>query len=320
MATLAWKEDKAYAVHFEKKDGKPKRRWILLGTFKRIVDAKAAFERHLSFEEKDSQKKGMFSDIAIRYKEFSKTTKALLTYEGELKHLAVLENEFGTLRVDQITADKLESFRKANNWKPATWRNRLGLLKQILDYAEAHGFRTEKPFATVKIPRPQLWQFDPRVCDHEILEAFLEALEPKYKPAAMVMRYTGLRPVELNRLEPNNVDFKKQLLTIRSVQTKTKRPRSIPLHPKVIPYLKLLPIRFNHFSLMHAFQRACKKINALGQVTPYVLRHQFATDLLNAGADIRTVQALMGHTDIRMTARYTNPNEAVKNKAIQLLK
>lgn len=326
MAHLAWRDKRAYAVHFEKKDGKRQLVWVPLGKFDRKYDGVLAFQKHVDFASSDTKKQILFSDITPKFLEYSKVTKSKLTYEGHKKHLEPLKEEFGGLRLDQITAERLELFRKnykpkkeGTTWKPTTWRNRLGLLKQILDYGKSHGYKTADPFSTIKIPRPQIWEFEPRITTKDILKDFFSVLEPHYLPAAKIMRYTGVRPAELYRLTPDDIDYEKSILIVRSTKSKTKRQRTIPLHKEVVPFLNNIPLNINHISLTHAFQRACKKIKAVGAVTPYVLRHQFATDLGNSGVDVRTIQKLMGHTDIRMTVRYTNPDIELMREAVEML-
>lgn len=325
MAHLAWREKRAYAVHFEKKDNKRRLVWIPLGKFDRKYDGVLAFQKHVDFSSNQTEKRILFSELTTKFLEYSEVNKGKLTHEGNKKHLNPLLEEFGSLRIDQITAERLELFRKeykpkrGTSWKPTTWRNRLGLLKQILDYGKNHGYKTADPFSIIKIPRPQIWEFEPRITSKDILKKFFEVLEPKYIPAAKIMRFTGIRPAELYRLTPDDIDYQKQILIVRSTKSKTKRQRTIPLHKEVIPQLENIPLNINHISLTHAFQRACKKIKAKGAVTPYVLRHQFATDLGNAGVDVRTIQKLMGHTDIRMTVRYTNPDIELMREAVDVL-
>jgi integrase len=283
------------------------------------------YQKHIDFSSSEKDKKILFSELVPKYLEFSKITKSKITHEGNVKHLKPLLEEFGNLRLDQITSERLEQFRLefkpkgGKSWKPTTWRNRLGLLKQILDYGKNHGYKTADPFSTVKIPRPQIWEFEPRITTKEVITDFFSVLEPRYIPAAKIMRYTGLRPAELYRLTPDDIDYDKKIIIVRSTKSKTKRQRTIPIHKELTTYLGNIPLEINHISLTHAFQRACKKIGAPRAVTPYVLRHQFATDLGNAGVDVRTIQKLMGHTDIRMTVRYTNPDIELMREAVDVL-
>jgi site-specific recombinase XerD len=60
----------------------------------------------------------------------------------------------------------------------------------------------------------------------------------------------------------------------------------------------------NHKVVWEAVQQAKRRAGIEKQVTPHTLRHCFATHLLDAGADLRTIQVLMGHKDIEATTRY----------------
>jgi len=60
-------------------------------------------------------------------------------------------------------------------------------------------------------------------------------------------------------------------------------------------------------TLQRAVRYAARKIEAGGQITPHCLRHSFATHLMRAGANVRDVQAVMGHVSIETTAGYLHP-------------
>jgi integrase len=221
MPTFVWKNNRGYAVYYKNSNGKISRPTVPLGKFRRKCDGFVEYQKHIDFSSSEKDKKILFSELVPKYLEFSKITKSKITHEGNVKHLKPLLEEFGNLRLDQITSERLEQFRLefkpkgGKSWKPTTWRNRLGLLKQILDYGKNHGYKTADPFSTVKIPRPQIWEFEPRITTKEVITDFFSVLEPRYIPAAKIMRYTGLRPAELYRLTPDDIDYDKKIIIVR---------------------------------------------------------------------------------------------------------
>jgi len=71
-------------------------------------------------------------------------------------------------------------------------------------------------------------------------------------------------------------------------------------------------------NFQHAFRKAYRKAG-LEPCSPYTLRHTFASRLIMAGVDLRTVQELLGHKDIKMTMRYTHLSPSHKRQAMATL-
>lgn len=129
----------------------------------------------------------------------------------------------------------------------------------------------------------------------------------------------GLRVSEVVRLRVADIDSERML--IRVEQGKGHRDRYVMLSAQLLVMLRaywrkarpqhwLFPGRDESRPLdASALQWTCRnarKAAKLGKpVTVHTLRHSFATHLLEAGTDIRTIQALLGHQDLSTTARYT---------------
>lgn len=130
---------------------------------------------------------------------------------------------------------------------------------------------------------------------------------------------TALRCSELQHLRVDDIDSKRMVLHVR--EGKGRIPRDIALSPALLERLRiyfrqyrpkdwLFPSRQNHGSMMedrslrYVCRQAAKRAGIKRRVHPHLFRHACATHMLDAGADLRTIQVLLGHVDISTTARY----------------
>ena len=130
---------------------------------------------------------------------------------------------------------------------------------------------------------------------------------------------TALRCNELRHLKVSDIDSQRMVLHVR--EAKGGRPRDVPLSPALLERLRLyyrwrkpadwlFPSRqrsdqpLNDGTIRNLCRKAGRRAKISFLVHPHLFRHACATHLLDAGTDLRTIQVLLGHADIRATARY----------------
>lgn len=160
----------------------------------------------------------------------------------------------------------------------------------------------------------------------EINQLFEVTYNLKHRLVLMLLYYSGMRLHELLNLKWEDIDFERN--TIHLKITKGSKDRVIFLHEKVKSIIQTFNLqktglvfqsnlgkKYNQRSIQMIVRHASKKAGITKRVTPHTLRHSFATHLLEAGADIRSIQTLLGHKNLQTTQIYTH----VANKDIQKL-
>ena len=188
---------------------------------------------------------------------------------------------------------------------------------------------------------------EPVYLDERDLERFLSAVEGKYKgrnlAVFLLMSYMGLRVGEVHIL--NVSDYNPERRSLR-VFGKGRKWRNIPVPEGIVPYLnnaleeRLDPWRSKEEALFISQKGRRLSIRGIQQIAadtfdrfqsevpitqrrPYSshkLRHSFATMLLRKGADLRTVQELLGHSSIQTTTVYTHITSREKEEAMSKLR
>lgn len=157
--------------------------------------------------------------------------------------------------------------------------------------------------------------------------------------ALLIMRYEGMRPSEVFGLEKKNVDLANMTIyvcqrlgtsstefnTITHPKTENAN-RYIPIDTKLLGTFKILfdlsegeyLFLKNNGDFMNGdyLCKFCRRFTK-GLLRPYQLRHQFSSDLILSGIDIRTIQELMGHANSSMTLEYARSNDELKRKALE---
>ncbi len=226
----------------------------------------------------------------------------------------------GHLRRDAITpADVRAALAELRQTHAAStcnhYRQSLFSLYRALDGREApNPVRDVKPFTS---PAPEA-----RALSYDVVQRILAAMSDqgsarvKGKPRAAasaakvrcrVLAFTGLRPSELMRYRPEHWDRTAQTLVVYT--GKGGRTRTIPLSAPAAEALADLEAEgaigpFSTSSVRRAFVRAAARLGIQG-VRPYDLRHSYGTALYRVAGDTRLVEDVLGHTDTRMTGRYT---------------
>ena len=147
-----------------------------------------------------------------------------------------------------------------------------------------------------------------------------------YRNKAMleILYGSGLRISELINLTTRDVDFENAVIRCLG---KGSKERIVPINDYIIHYLKLYLDKRNLFLIkgqndylflnnhgkqmtrqgfLKNLQKILKEKNITKHVTPHTLRHSFATHILSGGADLRSIQLLLGHSDISTTKIYTH--------------
>lgn len=179
-----------------------------------------------------------------------------------------------------------------------------------------------------KIPLAKKGLNLPVVISKDEAQAMLGATKnQKHKLALGLLYYGGLRLNEVRKLKWQDLDFVRKTIHIK--KSKGDRDRIVFLHERLKQFLDSNGIRKEGFilfsergsvyserSIQQIVKSAAKRAEIKKKVHPHTLRHSFATHLLEAGADIRYIQKLLGHKDLKSTQIYTHvANRDIKNLA-----
>ncbi|MEP0390782.1 MAG: tyrosine recombinase [Erythrobacter sp.] len=227
--------------------------------------------------------------------------------------------------------------RLAGAWRdlaPSTIARKTSALRQFFGFAVEEGWREDDPSGA--LPRPRTRRPLPKVMSHEVVDTLFKRAELEARsgrPAAIrdlalleLLYGSGLRATELVSLPLNAVPRDAPLLTVMGkggqarmvpVSERAKEALSawIVVRPKEPASRFLFPSRGGKpLSRVRLFQ-LLKELAARADldpkgISPHVLRHAFATHLLEGGADLRVLQTLLGHADIATTQIYTHVDAA----------
>jgi len=274
--------------------------------------------------------------------------KSILTTRNYNLYLTRFLNISKVARPEQLTLDDVRDFRlwlnrqtssRGGALKKSTQNYYLISLRSFLKYLQKQDVKTLAP---EKIELAKVGERQVSVLDGDDLERFLKApiakgqslLELRDKAILELLFSTGLRVSELASLKRDSINLKKDEFTIRG---KGDKLRVVFLSERARHWVKeYLDRRMDdHHALFIRLDRAGRRSSEVStltprsierlvdhytkaagitkKVTPHTLRHSYATDLLQNGADIRSVQAMLGHASIQTTQVYTH----VTNKQLK---
>ncbi|WP_108792420.1 tyrosine recombinase [Erythrobacter sp. Alg231-14] len=235
-------------------------------------------------------------------------------------------------KVDRAQIEKL-----AGAWSalaPSTVARKASALRQFFGFALDEGWREDDPSGA--LPKPRTRRPLPKVLGHDAVETLMSRAELEAstgKPAAVrqlalieMLYGSGLRATELVGLPLSAVPRDAPMITVMgkggqarmvpvSERAQMALSRWIEIRPSDPASKFLFPSRGGkHLSRVRLFQllkelAARANLDPTG-ISPHVLRHAFATHLLEGGADLRVLQTLLGHADIATTQIYTHVDAA----------
>jgi integrase/recombinase XerD len=171
------------------------------------------------------------------------------------------------------------------------------------------------------LPYPKKQRRLPTVLSLQEVAQLIDAAGNLQQRALLMTLYgTGMRRTEVSRLKVRDIDSKRMM--IRVEHGKGGVSRDLPLSPALLETLReywrwkkprtyLFPAQqqgkdgpISDKTVWYACAEAARHAGITKHVTPHTLRHSWATHLLEAGTDLRTIQILLGHGDLETTAKY----------------
>lgn len=280
--------------------------------------------------EKLRTRKASFADLAADALEYSKAHKH--SYKDDKARMAKLIAEFGARLADSILPQEIDRWLcdMGQKLKPATLNRYQSLLSLAYRLGMQNGKVLSNPARLVRQRKEENGRIRFLSVEEEgVLRNVIRRLGDRHEEELDIALNTGLRRSEQYGLTWDCVDFERRQLTVP--RSKNGTARHIPLNDPAVTALRKLAVHRNggpyvFVNLRGArlqssrfwFDRAVATA-ALSDFTWHCLRHTFASRLVMAGVDLRTVQELMGHKTIQMTVRYAHLAPQHRLAAVQRL-
>lgn len=274
--------------------------------------------------------------IIIKYKQYLKLEKSLSTntveaYLTDLEKLIIFLEETGK-DIETVRLEDLEAFSAGLHdigIHPRSQARILSGIRTFFRFLLLDGYREDDPSELIE--SPQIGRHLPEVLTIEEIDRMLECIDKSTREgqrnAAIIetLYGCGLRVSELCNLKLSDLYLKEEFIKVNG---KGNKQRLVPISPRAIHELKLyfnwrneglIKKDFEDYVFISRFGKNISRImvfhiikelaEAAGIkkiISPHTLRHSFATHLLEGGANLRAIQAMLGHESIGTTEIYTH--------------
>ncbi|MBN1259565.1 MAG: site-specific tyrosine recombinase XerD [Anaerolineae bacterium] len=270
----------------------------------------------------------------LKYIKFERgyAANTLAAYQRDLAQLLAFTEQQGVTRWDQLTPENLEAFiasLQGQDYRASTIARKVAAARSFLHFLFTEGVISSELSEWLKQPR--VGRRLPRALTRDEIEQLLATTEKDLSPLGLrdralieTLYATGLRATEAIALTTSDLDFEGG--SVRCIG-KGDKERLIPLHERALKALRRYITEGRPFLLQSAgentlflnksghpltrqglwfiIQQHANAADLARRVTPHMLRHSFATHLLDGGADLRDVQQFLGHASIATTQIYT---------------
>lgn len=296
----------------------------------------------LSDKNKEILKDYKIELTAIKLKKEDTTVESYI--EDIYKYLEYIEKNkhiYNALNIDSNSIINYLSYLDKNNYEKTT------IVRKIVSIKLFHKYLNEKyniPDVSTKIDKPRVRRKLPNILTIEEVDNLLNiqlnnAYDFRNKAMLELMYSSGLRVSELVELKIKDIDLDNGYVKCFG---KGGKERIIPIGEIAVDYLKKYIYEYRdsmkkgYYTENVFLNNHGKKISRQGffliikeiakekkiekNITPHMLRHSFATHLLNNGADLRTIQEMLGHSSITTTQIYTNVSTDILKENYELYK
>ena len=256
------------------------------------------------------------SDVAAFIKFFVKDVK-----EGNVPLEGIFMSQL--TKIDRTTIRQYLALLLRKGRSKRTMSRKLSSLKTFFDYLVKCGHLQLNPADAVPFPKleksiPKFLSLDDcfRLLDSIVLNTWLDK-----RNLAMCETFysTGMRVSEMENLNMENIDFKRQMIRVLG---KGSKERVVPAGKRALAAIKdyrqslkenYIPVflnknfkRLTSRSIARTLDKIVKDCQLSVPVSPHTLRHSFATHMLDSGADLRGIQEILGHASLSTTQVYTH--------------
>jgi integrase/recombinase XerC len=229
-------------------------------------------------------------------------------------------------KVDHIAVRSYLAHLARKKLSRASTARHLSALRSFFKFLMREGVVEANPARTVATPKRE--KHLPAVLQTADVAVLLE--QPDESPLGLrdrawleLLYASGLRISELVAIDINDIELRGRLVKVRG---KGSKERIVPFGSKAEAairtylgtrtddeealFVNYRGVRITTRSVRRLFDRYVRAASLRAGVSPHTLRHSFATHLLNAGADLRSIQELLGHASLSTTQKYTHLNDA----------